>query len=112
MVYKKLQNKLSETTVHAIFKEAYEIEAQFVTEALPVRLIGMNADLMKQYIQFITDFWLSKLGYSKLFNVTNPFDFMSYISLENKTNFFENRVSEYQKASNLGREEIFTEEDF
>lgn len=112
MVYKKLKNKLPEKTVHSIFREAYEIEAEFITQSLPVRLIGMNCDLMKQYIQFVTDYWLNKLGYSKLFNVKNPFDFMDYISIENKTNFFENRVSEYQKASKLGRDDIFKDEDF
>ena len=75
-----------------------EIESEFVTESLPVRLIGMNADLMNQYIQFVADRLLEQLGCDKVYNVTNPFDFMDMISLQGKTNFFEKRVAEYQKA--------------
>ncbi|MFM2395404.1 MAG: hypothetical protein RLZZ546_3387 [Bacteroidota bacterium] len=97
-IYSKLKNKISEQRVHEIFREAYEIEDEFITKSLPVSLIGMNANSMKTYIKFITDFWLVKLGYSKLFNVKNPFSFMNFISLENKTNFFEKRVSEYSKV--------------
>lgn len=98
VIYSKLKNKLSEKRVHEIFMEAYKIEEEFITESLPVRLIGMNSELMKQYIKFVTDHWVSKLGYSKIFNVTNPFDFMDYISMQTKTNFFEKRVTDYAKA--------------
>ena len=90
---------MPEKRVHEIFNEAYSIEEEFITQSLPVSLIGMNAVLMKQYIQFVTDYWLVKLGYSKLFNASNPFPFMEYLSLETKTNFFERRVSEYANAS-------------
>lgn len=98
LLYSKLTQKLSEKRVHELFNEVYEIENEFITESLPVSLIGMNSELMKQYIKFVTDFWLVELGYNKLYNVKNPFPFMEYISLENKTNFFEKRVSEYSKA--------------
>jgi len=102
LIYSKLKNKLPEERVHELFREAYEIEEEFITESLPATLIGMNPVEMKQYIQYITDYWLEQLGYSKMFNVKNPFKFMAYLSLENKTNFFEKRVSEYSKA-NVGR---------
>ena len=98
VIYSKLKNKLPQKRVHEIFMEAYEIETEFITKSLPVNLIGMNVILMKQYIQFVTDYWLTKLNYSKLFNVENPFGFMNYISLETKTNFFDKRPTEYTKA--------------
>jgi len=99
MLYKDhIVNKLSEERVQAIIKEAVTIETEFVTESLPVRLIGMNAELMQQYIQFVADRLLLALGVSKLYNATNPFDFMEMISLQGKTNFFEKRVGDYQKA--------------
>lgn len=91
-------NKLSKEKVTKIITDAVEIESEFVTESLPVRLIGMNADLMNQYIQFVADRLLEQLGCDKIYNVTNPFDFMDMISLQGKTNFFEKRVAEYQKA--------------
>ncbi len=115
LLYSMLKNKLSETAVLSIISDAVEIEKEFITEALPVDLIGMNAKLMKQYIEFVADRWLTELGYSKLFNTTNPFDFMEMISLQGKTNFFEKRVGDYQKAGVLGNQasQIFsTEEDF
>jgi len=115
LLYSMLQNKLSEQQVHDIIGDAVRIEKEFITEALPVKLIGMNADLMKQYIEFVADRWLTSLGYTKLFNSTNPFDFMEMISLQGKTNFFEKRVGDYQKAGVTSRkeEEVFsTEEDF
>ncbi|MBL4592255.1 MAG: ribonucleotide-diphosphate reductase subunit beta, partial [Flavobacteriales bacterium] len=90
--------KLSKEKVTGIITDAVRIEAEFVTESLPVRLIGMNADLMNQYIQFVADRLLVQLGCDKVYNVTNPFDFMDMISLQGKTNFFEKRVAEYQKA--------------
>ena len=99
MIYSRLEQRLSEKRMHEIFREAYDIEEEFITESLPVSLIGMNSVLMKQYIQYITDYWLEEFGYSKLFNTQNPFAFMNYISLETKSNFFEARVHSYQKAN-------------
>ncbi|MFA0962427.1 ribonucleoside-diphosphate reductase small subunit [Roseivirga sp. BDSF3-8] len=93
-----LINKLPEETVREIITNAVEIEKEFVTDALPVNLIGMNADLMCQYIEFVADRLLSELNCDKVFNSKNPFDFMEMISLQGKTNFFEKRVGEYQKA--------------
>ncbi len=92
-------NKLSNERITEIITEAVEIEKEFVTDAIPVSLIGMNADLMKQYIEYVADFWLIRLGCDKVYNSTNPFDFMEMISLEGKTNFFEKRVGEYRKSS-------------
>ncbi len=91
-------NKLSEERMSSIITEAVALEKEFVTESLPVRLIGMNADRMSQYIEYVADHLLTELGLKKMFNAQNPFDFMEMISLEGKTNFFERRVSEYQKA--------------
>jgi ribonucleoside-diphosphate reductase beta chain len=93
-----LVNKLSKEQVKAIIMDAVEIEKEFVTDALPVRLIGMNSDLMAQYIEFVADRLLKELGNEKVYNATNPFDFMEMISIQGKTNFFEKRVAEYQKA--------------
>lgn len=93
-----LQNKLSKERVLEIITDAVKIEQEFITEAIPVDLIGMNARLMSQYIEFVADRLLVSLGYSKHYNKTNPFDFMELISLQGKTNFFEKRVAEYQKA--------------
>ena len=94
-----LANKVSEERIKEIILSALEIEKEFITESLPIKLIGMNSDLMKQYLEFVADRLLVDLGCSKVFNVENPFDFMANISLQGKTNFFEKRVSEYQKAS-------------
>ena len=96
-----LVNKLSKETVSAIIEDAVKIEKEFVTDALPVKLIGMNSDLMCQYIEFVADRLLIELECEKLYNSTNPFDFMEMISLQGKTNFFEKRVGEYQKAGVL-----------
>lgn len=93
-----LNNKLSVEACTAIITDAVEIEKEFVTEAIPVKLIGMNSDLMCQYIEFVADRLLVALGCNKVYNATNPFDFMEMISLQGKTNFFEKRVAEYQKA--------------
>ena len=93
-----LVNKLDPTVVIAMIKDAVEIEKEFVTEALPVKLIGMNAELMCQYIEFVADRLLMEVGCDKVYNATNPFDFMELISLQGKTNFFEKRVREYKKA--------------
>jgi ribonucleoside-diphosphate reductase beta chain len=112
-----LVNKLSKEKITQIIVDAVRIEAEFVTESLPVKLIGMNADLMNQYIQFVADRLLLQLDCDKVYNVTNPFDFMDMISLQGKTNFFEKRVAEYQKAgvsnSTLDVNEGFSlDEDF
>lgn len=101
LLYSMLENKLSEEQVHGIIRDAVEIEKEFVTDALPVNLIGMNAKLMQQYIEFVADRWISELGYKKIYNATNPFDFMEMISLQGKTNFFEKRVGDYQKSGVL-----------
>ena len=97
-------NKLSEATVQNIIRDAVDIEKEFVTDALPVKLIGMNADLMCQYIEFVADRLLSELKCAKIYHSTNPFDFMEMISLQGKTNFFEKRVGEYQKAGVLNND--------
>jgi ribonucleoside-diphosphate reductase beta chain len=91
-------NKVSEERIKEIILSALEIEKEFIIDALPVKLIGMNSDLMKQYLEFVSDRLLSDLGCAKVFNSTNPFDFMVNIALNGKTNFFEKRVGEYQKA--------------
>lgn len=93
-----IENKLSEAQIKEIIVSALAIEKEFILEALPVRLIGMNADLMSQYLEFVTDRLLMALGCSKVYNSENPFDFMQNIALQGKTNFFEKRVAEYQKA--------------
>ena len=99
MLYTKhLINKLPKKMVEKVITDAVEIEKEFVTDALPVNLIGMNAKLMQQYIEFVADRLLVELGNEKVYNATNPFDFMDMISLQGKTNFFEKRVGEYQKA--------------
>mmetsp|Transcript_58698 Transcript_58698/g.109896 ORF Transcript_58698/g.109896 Transcript_58698/m.109896 type:complete len:484 (-) Transcript_58698:48-1499(-) len=98
LLYNMLQNKLPEEVVHDIIRGAVEVERQFICGALSCNLVGMNKDLMMQYIEFVADRLLTALGHSKLFNSTNPFDWMELISLQGKTNFFEKRVGEYQKA--------------
>lgn len=112
---KYINNKLPAERVLQIILEAVEIEKEFVTDSLPVDLIGMNARLMQQYIEFVADRLLVALGVPKHFNATNPFDFMEMISLEGKTNFFEKRVSEYQKAgvmSEKDSQKFSLDEDF
>ena len=91
--------------IKEILIDALDIERMFITESLPVSLIGMNAKLMTQYLEFVTDRLLVELGCEKEYNSSNPFDFMDMISLQGKTNFFEKRVSEYQKAGVLNKEE-------
>jgi len=105
LLYSMLDNKLEEAEVHAIVSDAVTHEKEFVCEALSVDLIGMNKTMMASYIEFVADRLLVALGVSKLYNTINPFDWMELISLQGKTNFFEKRVSEYQKAgvmSSLG----------
>ena len=98
LVYSELANKLPEAAVHKIVAEAVQLEEEYTCQALSVSLVGMNAKLMAQYIQFVADRLLLALGCSKLYNVLNPFDWMEQISLQGKTNFFERRVGDYQRA--------------
>lgn len=115
LLYTQLVNKLDPKEVQEIIATAVELEREFVCDALPVKLIGMNSDLMCQYIQFVADRLLVALGVPKIYHVTNPFDFMDLISIPGKTNFFERRVAEYQKSGVMGSKEdaVFTlTEDF
>jgi ribonucleoside-diphosphate reductase beta chain len=115
LLYLKLENKLPEARVHEIFNEAVEIEKKFITESLPVRLIGMNEELMKQYIEYVSDYWLYKLNYKAIFKSKNPFDFMQYISLQDFGNFFETRITAYRKAgvgNESGQNTFKLDEDF
>eukprot|EP01083_Nonionella_stella_P073629 199293_1 len=108
LMYRKLQRQLSTERVHMIIGDAVEIEKDFVSNALPVELIGMNAKLMSQYIEFCADRLIYALGHPKKYDATNPFNWMEMISLQGKTNFFEKRVGEYQRAnvmSNVDRQE-------
>lgn len=108
-------NKLPKGQIEEIILDAVEIEKEFILDALPVRLIGMNSELMSQYIEFVADRLLVELGCAKQFNVSNPFDFMEMISIQGKTNFFEKRVGEYQKAGVLNNDADQTfslDEDF
>lgn len=100
-LYNMLKNRLEERDVHQIIKEAVEHEKEFITESIPCRLVGMNSDLMLQYIEYVADRLCLQLKYNKMYNVSNPFDFMETISLTGKTNFFERRVGEYAKAGML-----------
>ena len=112
---KYLNNKLPEQQVIDIISNAVSIEKEYVTDSIPVKLLGMNADLMCQYIEFVADRLLLSLGCRKIYNATNPFDFMEMISLQGKTNFFEKRVAEYQKAGVAGdsSKNVFSlDEDF
>jgi ribonucleotide reductase beta subunit family protein with ferritin-like domain len=101
LLYTKLENKLSKSKIEEIVKEAVQIEQEFICEALPCSLIGMNQKLMSQYIEFIADRLTVQLGYEKIYNTSNPFDFMEMISIQRKTNFFENKVSEYALATKM-----------
>jgi ribonucleoside-diphosphate reductase beta chain len=115
LLYRMLDNKLSQEAATAIITDAVEIEKEFVTDALPVNLIGMNAKMMGQYIEFVADRWLGELGYDKVYGASNPFDFMEMISLQGKTNFFEKRVGDYQKSGVLNSQEsksFSLDEDF
>lgn len=117
LLFSLLKQKPSEEKVLEIIKDAVAIEKEFLTEALPVSLIGMNSRLMSQYIEFVADHWLRALGYEKVFNSKNPFAFMETISLDGKTNFFEKRVGEYQKmgvatTSNMSNCIFTLDEDF
>jgi ribonucleoside-diphosphate reductase beta chain len=107
-----LINKVPKERIKEILVDALNIEREFITESLPVSLIGMNSKLMSQYLEFVTDGLLQDLGCDKVYNTANPFDFMDMISLQGKTNFFEKRVSEYQKAGVLNKEEEENKYDF
>ena len=99
LIYHHLLNKVSQKRINEIIREAVEIEEEFICESLPCKLIGMNSDLMRQYIKFVADRLLDQLGFDKIYNCENPFDFMKSINLDGKTNFFEQRVSEYVHSS-------------
>jgi ribonucleoside-diphosphate reductase subunit M2 len=107
LLYSKLVKKVDKARIHEIIKEAVEIETEFICEALPCRLIGMNSELMTQYIQFVADRLCVQLGYKKIYNVSNCFDWMELISLEGKTNFFEKRNDSYALANKTKSEDIF-----
>jgi len=113
LLYSKLLKKVDKSRVYEIIKEAVEIETEFICDALPCRLIGMNSDLMTQYIQFMADRLCVQLGYKKIYNASNPFDFMELISLEGKTNMFERKISEYSLANKTQTSDVFElSEDF
>jgi len=107
LLYKKLQSKLSKKRIHEIIKEAVEIEKEFICEAIPCRMIGMNSTLMTQYIEFVADRLCVQLGYDKIYNSQNPFDFMELISVESKVNFFERTNSEYALANKKIEGDVF-----
>jgi ribonucleoside-diphosphate reductase subunit M2 len=113
LLYSKLLKKMNKARIHEIIKEAVEIETEFICEALPCRLIGMNSQMMTQYIQFVADRLCVQLGYDKIYNVTNCFPWMETISLESKCNFFEKRVGEYALANKSNSDIAFDlNEDF
>jgi len=107
LLYSKLQNKISKAKIYEIIKQAVEIEKEFICDALPCRLIGMNQDAMKQYIEFVADRLIVQFGYEKIYNSSNPFDFMEMISIEGKTNFFEKRVGDYSLSNNVKDDSAF-----
>jgi len=109
LLYSMIKNKLDQEIIHEMFKEAVEIEKEFICESLPCSLLGMNNESMTEYIQFVADRLLLQLNYEKIWGTTNPFDFMESISMEGKTNFFESRPTQYQKSSvlNISRETSF-----
>ena len=107
LLYKKLQTKLSKKSIHEIIKDAVEIEKEFILEAIPCRMIGMNSTLMSQYIEFVADRLCVQLGYDKIYNSSNPFDFMELISVETKVNFFERTNSEYALANKKVDDDVF-----
>ena len=107
LLYSKLQTKLSKTRIYEIIQEAVEIEKEFITEAIPCRMIGMNTKLMTQYIEYVADRLVLQLGYDKIYHVQNPFDFMELISMESKVNFFERTNSEYALANKTVDDDVF-----
>ena len=111
-LYRKLQNKMSDEDIGTIIRQAVTIECSFINDALPCRLLGMNGRLMSQYIEFVADRLAVQLGSHKIYNSTNPFDFMEQISLEGKTNFFEKRVTEYALANTENKDAFMFDVDF
>ena len=111
LLFSKLVNKPKKSKIHEIFKQAVEIEKEFICDALPCRLIGMNQVLMSQYIEFVADRLVVQLGYPKIYNSANPFDFMEMISLQGKTNFFEKRVGDYSLSQGNKTEDAFAMDD-
>ena len=107
LLYSKMVKKLKKEKIYEIIREAVEIEKEFICEALPCRLIGMNSDLMAQYIEFVADRLLLQLGYDKIYNTANPFPWMELISLNGKTNFFEKKVGDYALANKEVKEDTF-----
>ena len=107
-----LTHKATEETVHDIFREAVPIEQEFICDALPYNLKGMNSRLMSTYIEYVADYLLLQLGYNKIYNVKNPFEFMARSSLDGKTNFFEARVTEYSRAESVSNNTYEVVEDF
>ena len=105
LLYSYLKNKLTKDEVHEIITEAVTIEIEFIRDALPVELIGMNSGMMQEYIESCADRLLFTLGYPKVYKSKNPFDWMQMISMEGKTNFFEKRVAKYQKAGVISSKE-------
>jgi ribonucleoside-diphosphate reductase subunit M2 len=112
LLYSKLIKKIDKNRIHEIIKEAVEIETEFICQALPCKLIGMNSELMTQYIQFVADRLCVQLGYKKIYNVENCFSWMEMISLESKTNFFERKISEYALANKTSENAFELTEDF
>ena len=112
LLYSKMVKKIDKSRIHEIIKEAVEIETEFICDALPCKLIGMNSDLMTQYIQFVADRLCVQLGYKKIYNVANPFDWMEFISLESKTSFFERRNDSYALANKDSTDAFIFNEDF
>lgn len=107
LLYNKLENRLSQEEIHTLISGAVEIEKEFITESIPCRMIGMNAKLMKQYIEFVADRLCLQLGYDKIYKSSNPFDFMELISVETKVNFFERTNSEYALANKTVDKNVF-----
>jgi len=99
LMYSYIKNKVSQERIYEIFKEAVEIEQEFIIESLPCKLIGMNSSMMTDYIKYVADYWIHNLGYTKIYNKQNPFSFMIMSELDGKSNFFDRKVSEYRRAS-------------
>ena len=111
LLFSKLNKKTNKAKVMDIIKEAVSIEKEFICQALPCKLIGMNSKLMSEYIEFVADRLSVQLGFNKIYNTANPFDFMEMISLEGKTNFFEKRVGDYSLSSGNKEETSFEMDD-
>ena len=113
LLYSMIQNKISQEEIYQMFDEAFDIEIEFITQSLPVKLIGMNNELMIEYIKYVADWLLVNLGYNKKYNVSNPFSFMNTIGMESRSNFFDERTSTYQKANMYNNlQQLEANEDF